>query len=165
EKCSEKTLSRFRELFHWRSAKRVQVVFDPAVGALQSGNVDRVSPHRQFESLLSCFAVGALRQGVPICSNRWRPPGGSASDEGFDRRNFLMSGGDFPNTGRSWATVVGSDPTPDFEYFPPVLVDGVLQIRLEVVDLGIKQFKSALIDQFLGPAPPLRVFQSFANRL
>ncbi|CAN1262317.1 hypothetical protein LINPERPRIM_LOCUS11236 [Linum perenne] len=76
-----------------------------------------------------------------------------------------MSGGDLPNTGRSWVAVVGSDPTPDLEYFPPVLVDGVLQIPSEVVDLGIKQFKSALVGQFLGSAPPLRVFQSLANRL
>ncbi|CAN1188460.1 hypothetical protein LINPERHAP2_LOCUS39347 [Linum perenne] len=73
-----------------------------------------------------------------------------------------MSGGD---TGRSWAAVVGSDPIPDLEYFPPVLVDGVLQIPSEVVDLGIEKFKSALIGQFLGPAPPLRVFQALANRL
>ncbi|CAN1170350.1 hypothetical protein LINPERHAP2_LOCUS28945 [Linum perenne] len=73
-----------------------------------------------------------------------------------------MSGGD---SGRSWAAVVGSDPIPDLEYFPPVLVDGVLQIPSEVVDLGIEKFKSALIGQFLGPAPPLRVFQALANRL
>ncbi|CAN1132774.1 hypothetical protein LINPERPRIM_LOCUS30271 [Linum perenne] len=65
----------------------------------------------------------------------------------------------------SWASVVGSDPDPDLEYFPPILIDGVLQIPSEVVDLGIKKFESALVGQFLGPSPPLRVFQSLANRL
>ncbi|CAN1160070.1 hypothetical protein LINPERPRIM_LOCUS21913 [Linum perenne] len=63
----------------------------------------------------------------------------------------------------SWASVVGSDP--DLEYFRPILIDRVLQIPSEVVDLGIKKFESSLVGQFLGPFPPLRVFQSLANRL
>ncbi|CAN1291327.1 hypothetical protein LINPERPRIM_LOCUS21104 [Linum perenne] len=65
---------------------------------------------------------------------------------------------------KSWASFVGSV-DPDLEFHPPILVDEVLQVPSEVVDFGVKQFRNALVGQFLGPAPPLRVFQSLANRL
>ncbi|CAN1338192.1 hypothetical protein LINPERPRIM_LOCUS37955 [Linum perenne] len=76
-----------------------------------------------------------------------------------------MSGTVPLSAGKSWASIVGSDLDPDLEFHPLILVDGVLQIPEEVVDFGVQKFKSALVGQFLGPALPLKVFQSLANRL
>ncbi|CAN1261787.1 hypothetical protein LINPERPRIM_LOCUS10996 [Linum perenne] len=67
--------------------------------------------------------------------------------------------------GKSWASVVGSDPNPDLQYFSPVVVDGVLQIPKSVLELGYKELKKALVGQVIGDEPPLRVIQSLANTL
>ncbi|CAN1337632.1 hypothetical protein LINPERPRIM_LOCUS37679 [Linum perenne] len=67
--------------------------------------------------------------------------------------------------GKSWASVVGSDPNPDLQYFSPVIVDGVLQIPSSVLELGYKELKKALVGQVIGDSPPLRVVQSLANNL
>ncbi|CAN1317763.1 hypothetical protein LINPERPRIM_LOCUS30554 [Linum perenne] len=67
--------------------------------------------------------------------------------------------------GKSWASVVGTDPNPDLQYFPPVVIDGVLQIPQSVLDFGYKELKKALVGQVIGDAPPLRVIQALANNL
>ncbi|CAN0913401.1 hypothetical protein LINGRAHAP2_LOCUS27903 [Linum grandiflorum] len=65
-----------------------------------------------------------------------------------------------------WASVVRNNNS-DLQFFDTksAFIDGVLQIPSEIVALGMKRLKAALVAQFLGPAPPIRAIVSMANRL
>ncbi|CAN1223109.1 hypothetical protein LINPERPRIM_LOCUS1998 [Linum perenne] len=45
------------------------------------------------------------------------------------------------------------------------VIDGVLQIPNSVIDLGIQRLESAIVAQFVGIPPPLKVVSSMLNRL
>ncbi|CAN0875479.1 hypothetical protein LINGRAHAP2_LOCUS10853 [Linum grandiflorum] len=68
---------------------------------------------------------------------------------------------------KSLADIV-SDAPGDLEFVAKsilAVVDGVLHIPQSIVDIGVEKLKSALVAQFAGSAPPLRVFHSIAARL
>ncbi|CAN1805842.1 hypothetical protein LINPERHAP1_LOCUS24437 [Linum perenne] len=46
-----------------------------------------------------------------------------------------------------------------------VVIDGVLQIPHSVIDLGIQRLESAIVAQFVGAPPPLKVVSAMLNRL
>ncbi|CAN0906315.1 hypothetical protein LINGRAHAP2_LOCUS24175 [Linum grandiflorum] len=67
---------------------------------------------------------------------------------------------------KTWASILAPsadlkviDLTPDF------FSDGALMIPQEVLAPGKQRLKAALVAQFLGPIPPLRVFAAMAHRL
>ncbi|CAN0829922.1 hypothetical protein LINGRAHAP2_LOCUS1255 [Linum grandiflorum] len=67
----------------------------------------------------------------------------------------------------SWASIV-SDSKSDLQFVAipaDAVVDGVLVIPQSIVDIGVKKLRSAVVAQFLGSIPPMRVFQSMADRL
>ncbi|CAN1292958.1 hypothetical protein LINPERPRIM_LOCUS21809 [Linum perenne] len=45
------------------------------------------------------------------------------------------------------------------------MVDGVLKIPAEVIALGLDRLNSAMVGQFIGDGPPIKVIRSMANWL
>ncbi|CAN1337125.1 hypothetical protein LINPERPRIM_LOCUS38106 [Linum perenne] len=68
---------------------------------------------------------------------------------------------------RSWSdVVVDSENCLRFIEIPDSALEGdVLKIPKEILERGAKRLRSAAVAQFLGKAPPIRVFSSVANRL
>ncbi|CAN0920441.1 hypothetical protein LINGRAHAP2_LOCUS32042 [Linum grandiflorum] len=67
----------------------------------------------------------------------------------------------------SWA-VITSDPKQNLCFVAESLtsvVDGVLHVPKAVIDVGIKRLESAVVAQFVGKPPPIRVVNLLVNRL
>ncbi|CAN1352038.1 hypothetical protein LINPERPRIM_LOCUS42659 [Linum perenne] len=76
-----------------------------------------------------------------------------------------MSSGSSPS--KSWAQItaeIGSD-IHFIEDSRSAVIDGVLQIPESVIDLGIQRLESAIVAQFVGIPPPLKVVSAMMNRL
>ncbi|CAN0893246.1 hypothetical protein LINGRAPRIM_LOCUS2642, partial [Linum grandiflorum] len=66
---------------------------------------------------------------------------------------------------KPWTELFNAGFDLSLSYVKPILVNGVLQIPRSTVDKGLMKMKRCLVDQFLGPIPPIRVFQAMATRL
>ncbi|CAN1290036.1 hypothetical protein LINPERPRIM_LOCUS20518 [Linum perenne] len=66
---------------------------------------------------------------------------------------------------KAWTDLFDSDSDLSLRYIKPVLVNGALRIPQSVLNQGLARMKRCLLGQFLGPSPPIKVFQSVATRL
>ncbi|CAN1148339.1 hypothetical protein LINPERPRIM_LOCUS38029 [Linum perenne] len=66
---------------------------------------------------------------------------------------------------KAWTDLFDSGSDLSLRYIKPVLVNGALRIPQSVLNQGLARMKRCLLGQFLGPSPPIRVFQSVATRL
>ncbi|CAN1254232.1 hypothetical protein LINPERPRIM_LOCUS8580 [Linum perenne] len=67
----------------------------------------------------------------------------------------------------SWASIV-ADKTSDLKYVAESreeVVGGILHIPKDVVDLGVVKLRSAVVAQYLGAMPPVKVNRGVLNRL
>ncbi|CAN1163358.1 hypothetical protein LINPERPRIM_LOCUS32618 [Linum perenne] len=79
----------------------------------------------------------------------------------------MASSSSSPPSSSSWASIV-ADKKSDLEFVlesRKAVVDGILHIPKEVVDLGVAKLRSAIVAQFLGEVPPVKVIRGVLNRL
>ncbi|CAN1334812.1 hypothetical protein LINPERPRIM_LOCUS36529 [Linum perenne] len=66
----------------------------------------------------------------------------------------------------SWASVVGDgDSSLRYVDTSSAFVNGTLRIPKSVIDKGLQKLKAALVAQFLGSVPPIRVISAVVNRI
>ncbi|CAN0916203.1 hypothetical protein LINGRAHAP2_LOCUS29590 [Linum grandiflorum] len=67
---------------------------------------------------------------------------------------------------KTWASLIApSAELKTIELTPECFLDGALKIPPEILARGAHRMNAALVAQFLGPIPPMRVFAAMANRL
>ncbi|CAN1141070.1 hypothetical protein LINPERHAP2_LOCUS12249 [Linum perenne] len=89
----------------------------------------------------------------------------SGSDASTVPLIFFMVADSGSTSPKAWTDLFDSDSDLSLRYIKPVLVNGALRIPQSVLNQGLARMKRCLLGQFLGPSPPIKVFQSVATRL